>query len=69
MNELGGISFSEFALNSMLSRPLTKTPLTKDLILELSHQGNNLNQIAYKLNRGISLDRVVLPLSTSRLKL
>lgn len=68
MNDLGGITFSRYAINSMLSRPLTKTPITKELILELSRQGNNLNQIAYKLNKGESLDRVALPLINQSLE-
>ena len=68
LDELGGITFSNFAINSMLSRPLTKTPLTKELILELSRQGNNLNQIAYKLNKGQSLDRVALLLINEALE-
>lgn len=62
MNELGGVTFSRYAINSMLSRPLTKTPITKELILELSRQGNNLNQIAKELHQGKSLDRVALAL-------
>lgn len=62
LSELGDISFSKYAINSMLSRPLTKTPITKELIIELSRQGNNLNQIAYNLNKGKSLDRVSLTL-------
>ncbi|WP_181021512.1 plasmid mobilization protein [Campylobacter hyointestinalis] len=69
INELGGITFSKYAINSMLSRPITKTPITKELILELSRQGNNLNQIASKLNQGKSLDKIGLTLSTNRLKL
>lgn len=68
MSELGGITFSEFALKSMLSRQLIKTPITKELILELSRQGNNLNQIAYKLNKGESLDRIALTLVSQSLE-
>ena len=60
MDENGGVNFTKYAVNSMLSRSLTKTPLTKELILELSRQGNNLNQIATRLNKGESLDRVGL---------
>ncbi len=52
----------------MLSRPLTKTPITKELILELSRQGNNLNQIAYRLNKNQSLDRVGLSLISKSLE-
>ena len=60
MDENGGVNFTKYAVNSMLSRSLTKTPLTKELILELSRQGNNLNQIATRLNKGESLDGVRL---------
>lgn len=60
MDENGGVNFTKYAVNSMLSRSLTKTPLTKELILELSRQGNNLNQIATRLNKGESLDKVGL---------
>ena len=60
MDENGGVNFTKYAGNSMLSRSLTKTPLTKELSLELSRQGNNLNQIATRLNKGESLDRVGL---------
>ena len=60
MDDGGGVNFTKYAVNSMLSRSLTKTPLTKELILELSRQGNNLNQIATRLNKGESLDRVGL---------
>ena len=60
MDENGGVNFTKYAVNSMLSRSLTKTPLTKELILGLSRQGNNLNQIATRLNKGESLDKVGL---------
>lgn len=60
MDDGGGVNFTKYAINSMLSRSLTKTPLTKELILELSRQGNNLNQIATRLNKGESLDRIGL---------
>ena len=60
MDDGGGVNFTKYAVNSMLSRSLTKTPLTKELILELSRHGNNLNQIATRLNNGESLDRVGL---------
>lgn len=52
----------------MLSRPLTKTPITKELILELSRQGSNLNQIARSLNQNNSLDRVALSLINQSLE-
>ena len=48
-----GMTFSKFALSSMLSRRIR-------LPIELSKQGNNLNQVAARLNRDESLDRVGL---------
>lgn len=68
LDKLGGVTFSKFAINSMLSRPLTKTPITKELILELSRQGSNLNQIARSLNQNNSLDRVALSLINQSLE-
>lgn len=68
LDKLGRITFSKFAINSMLSRPLTKTPITKELILELSRQGSNLNQIARSLNQNNSLDRVALSLINQSLE-
>ena len=54
-----GMTFSKFALSSMLSRRI-RLPIERELLAELSKQGNNLNQIAAKLNSGESLDRVGL---------
>ncbi|RRD53768.1 plasmid mobilization protein [Campylobacter rectus] len=54
-----GTTFSKFALSSMLSRRI-RLPVERELLTELSKQGNNLNQIAVKLNSGESLDRVGL---------
>ena len=54
-----GMTFSKFALSSMLSRRI-RLPIERELLTELSKQGNNLNQIATKLNSGESLDRVGL---------
>ena len=54
-----GTTFSKFALSSMLSRRI-RLPIERELLAELSKQGNNLNQIAAKLNSGESLDRVGL---------
>ena len=51
--------FSKFALSSMLSRRI-RLPIERELLAELAKQGNNLNQIAVKLNSGQSLDRVAL---------
>ncbi|WP_430806770.1 plasmid mobilization relaxosome protein MobC [Campylobacter sp. 9BO] len=52
--------FTEFKADQHIITALKiiKNATTKELILELSRQGNNLNQIAYKLNKGESLDRV-----------
>ena len=54
-----GMTFSKFALSSMLSRRI-RLPIERELLVELSRHGNNLNQIAVKLNSGKSLDRVAL---------
>ena len=54
-----GMTFSKFALSSMLSRRI-RLPIERELLTELSKQGNNLNQIAARLNSGKSLDRVAL---------
>ena len=54
-----GMTFSKFALSSMLSRRI-RLPIERELLTELSKQGNNLNQVAARLNRNESLDRVGL---------
>ena len=54
-----GMTFSKFALSSMLSRRI-RLPIERELLTELSKQGNNLNQVAAKLNSGESLDSVGL---------
>ena len=58
-----GLTFSKFALSSMLSRQI-KTPIKRELLVELSRHGNNLNQVATKLNSGKSLDRVAIRILT-----
>ena len=58
-----GITFSKFALSSMLSRRI-RLPIERELLTELSKQGNNLNQIAARLNSGKSLDRVAIRILT-----
>lgn len=58
-----GMTFSKFALSSMLSRRI-RLPVERELLAELAKQGNNLNQIAVKLNSGESLDRVGLIIIT-----
>ena len=54
-----GTTFSKFALSSMLSRRI-RLPIERELLAELAKQGNNLNQVAARLNRDESLDRVGL---------
>ena len=54
-----GMTFSKFALSSMLSRRI-RLPIEREFLVELSRHGNNLNQVAVKLNSGESLDRVAL---------
>ena len=54
-----GMTFSKFALSSMLSRRI-RLPVERELLAELAKQGNNLNQVAARLNRDESLDRVGL---------
>ena len=54
-----GMTFSKFALSSMLSRRI-RLPIERELLTELSKQGNNLNQVATKLNSDEILDRVGL---------
>ena len=52
-----GLTFSKFALRAMLSKQIY-APIIRELLIELSRQGQNINQIATKLNSGQSLDRV-----------
>ena len=54
-----GMTFSKFALSSMLSKKI-KAPIERELLVELSKHGSNINQVAAKLNSGESLDRVGL---------
>ena len=54
-----GMTFSKFALSSMLSRRI-RLPIERELLAELAKQGNNLNQVAAKPNSDESLDRVGL---------
>ena len=54
-----GMTFSKFALSSMLSRRI-RLPIERGLLVELSRHGNNVNQVAAKLNSGESLDSVGL---------
>ena len=55
--------FSKFALSSMLSRRI-RLPIERELLAELAKQGNNLNQVAARLNRDESLDRVAILILT-----
>ena len=68
ISKLGGITFTKYAMSSILSRPLTKTPITRELVLELSRQGNNLNQISRNLNQGKPLDRIALTIINESLE-
>lgn len=52
-----GLTFSKFALRAMLSKQIY-APIMRELLAELSRHGQNINQIATKLNSGQSLDRV-----------
>ena len=52
-----GLTFSKFALRAMLSKQIY-APIRRELLAELSRHGQNINQIAAKLNSGQSLDRV-----------
>jgi len=52
-----GLTFSKFALRAMLSKQIY-APIMRELLAELSRHGQNMNQIAAKLNSGQSLDRV-----------
>ena len=58
-----GTTFSKFALSSMLSRRI-RLPIERELLAELAKQGNNLNQVAARLNRDESLDRVAILILT-----
>ena len=58
-----GMTFSKFALSSMLSRRI-RLPIERELLAELAKQGNNLNQVAARLNRDESLDRVAILILT-----
>ena len=58
-----GMTFSKFALSSMLSRRI-RLPVERELLAELAKQGNNLNQVAARLNRDESLDRVAILILT-----
>jgi mobC len=53
------MTFSKFALSSMLSKKI-KVPIERELLVELSKHGSNINQVAAKLNSDKSLDRVAL---------
>jgi len=50
----------KLALKSNLRQPYFHTSKTKEIILELSRQGNNLNQIAHRLNQDDPLTPEIL---------
>lgn len=57
------LNFSQFALEAMLNKRITKQNTKRELILELARIGNNLNQIAKQLNiKKGGMDRVGLGL-------
>ena len=58
-----GMTFSKFALSTMLSKKI-KVPIERELLVELSKHGSNINQVAAKLNRDESLDRVAILILT-----
>ena len=54
--EQSGMSQQEYILSCVLNKPITNTDGIKELIPELKRVGNNLNQIAKKLNENGYVD-------------
>jgi hypothetical protein len=48
---------SEYLLRSALDKKIIVVEGLKDILLELSREGNNLNQISKSLNQGEQLDQ------------
>lgn len=48
---------SEYLLRSALDKKIIVVEGLKDILLELSREGNNLNQISKSLNQGDKLDQ------------
>lgn len=55
------LTFAEFARASILKKKI-KTNLTKDLLFEINRVGNNLNQIAKKVNSGTDRKNLLIEL-------
>lgn len=56
--EQSGMSQQDYILKAVLDKPITNTDGIKELVPELKRQGNNLNQIAKKLNEGGYIDYI-----------
>ena len=54
--EQSGKSMQEYLLSCALNKPITNTDGLKEIYPELKRQGNNLNQIAKKLNENGYVD-------------
>lgn len=55
------LTFAEFARASILKKKI-RTNLTKDLLFEINRVGNNLNQIAKKVNSGTDRKNLLIEL-------
>lgn len=55
------LTFAEFARGAILRKKI-KTNLTKDLLFEINRVGNNLNQIAKKVNSGSDRKNLLIEL-------
>ena len=55
------LTFSEFARSAILKKKI-KTNLTKDLLYEVNKVGNNLNQIAKKVNQDTDRKNLLIQL-------
>lgn len=54
-----GVNFSDYCRSAILEKPL-KSRFDISMILEVQKIGNNLNQIAKKLNGGGKMDEFIL---------
>lgn len=55
------LTFAEFARGAILRKKI-KTNLSKDMIFQINKVGNNLNQIAKKVNQNIDRKNILLKL-------
>jgi len=55
------LTFAEFARGAILRKKI-KTNLTKDMLYEINRIGNNLNQIARKVNSGSDRKNLLIQL-------